>query len=109
LGNLVYALYEGIAGSKANQQSIRKNLQIISIALKSNEPDHRKTISKYGMDWIQIYNDPDLLHKYGDLPIPRICLIDKSGKVVYDQIGAGQNDDFQLNDLREKLKDVMQK
>jgi thiol-disulfide isomerase/thioredoxin len=96
------------AVKQISSQYASKDLQIISIAVKSNEADHRKTISKYGMDWIQIYNDPDLLHKYGDLPVPRICLIDKSGKVVYDD-GLRENEDIELNGLREKLKDVMQR
>jgi len=82
-----------------------RDLQIISVALKSsNDADYMKAIKKYQMDWIHIYNDLDLLNKYGNQPIPRICIIDKSGKVVYDNIGLGKNEDFQLSQLNQFLK-----
>lgn len=90
-----------------NEQFRFKDLQIISIAVRSNEADYKKTINKYGMDWIHIYDDVDLLNKYGNLPTPRICLIDKSGKMVYDSIGLNENDD-QLSQLKQALKEAMQ-
>jgi len=59
------------------------------------------------MDWIHIYDKPDLINKYGNEPTPRLCLIDKTGKVVYDHVGLGESGDVQLNDLKKKLKEVI--
>jgi thioredoxin-related protein len=84
-----------------------KDLQIISIALKSSEySQFTKTITKYDMNWIHIYNDVDLLNKYGNQPTPRICLIDKNEKLIYDNVGLTDND-VQLKELKEKLKKVL--
>lgn len=90
-----------------NDQYAANDLQIISIALKSSDAEYLKAIKKYRLRWIHIYNDVDLLNKYGNQPTPRICLVDKTGKLVYDNIGLGKNDDSQLNGLKEKLKEVV--
>ena len=84
-----------------------KGLQIISIALKSTVADHRKTINKQQMDWIHIYNDPDLINQYGNSPVPRICLIDKAGNLIYDKYGFADNDDSQLRLLKESINKLL--
>lgn len=85
-----------------------KDLQIISIALKSPKyVNYTETIKKYKMDWIHIYNNLDIINKYGNKPTPRTCLIDKNGKLVYDNIGLGKNDDYQLKELRQILKNMI--
>jgi thiol-disulfide isomerase/thioredoxin len=85
-----------------------EDLQIISIALPTSKyADYLATISRFQMNWIHVYNDPALQNKYGRQSVPRICLVDKTGKLVYDNIGLGKNDDVQLNELKEKLKEVM--
>jgi peroxiredoxin len=94
------------AVKQIHDQYAGKGLQIISIALKSSDANHRRAIKKYGLNWIHIYNDTDLLNKYGNQPTPRICLIDKTGKLVYDSAGTGSSDDFQLTGLKEKLSKV---
>jgi peroxiredoxin len=84
-----------------------KDLQIISIALPSSKyADYLTTINKLQMKWINVYNDDALQNRYGRQPTPRLCLIDKTGKVMYDIEGVEKND-FQLNTLKEKLKEVM--
>lgn len=86
-----------------------KDLQIISIALPSLKyADYLATINKLQMNWIHVYDDPALQNKYGNEPIPRICLIDKTGKLIYDSLGLEKKEDVQLNGLREKLKEIMQ-
>ena len=83
-----------------------KDLQIISIALPSSKyADYLATINKLGMNWINVYDDDVLQNKYGNQPTPRLCLVDKTGKVIYDSVGVEKND-FQLNALKEKLKEV---
>ena len=84
-----------------------KDLQIISIALPSSKyADYLATINKLQMDWINVYNDDALQNRYGRQPTPRLCLIDKTGKVIYDSVGVEKND-FQLNELKKTLKEVM--
>ena len=59
------------------------------------------------MNWIHVYNNSDLVNKYGNAPTPRICLIDKTGNLVYDNMGLEKNDDIQLHELNEKLMEVI--
>lgn len=92
-----------------NDQFKQKDLQVISIALPSSKyADFLTTINKFQMGWIHVYNNPDLINKYGNEPTPRICLVDKTGKLVYDQIGLGKNEDLQLNELRKFIKETIQ-
>jgi thiol-disulfide isomerase/thioredoxin len=94
--------------NEINNRYKSKDLQIISIALKSfNYATYIETIKKHHMDWIHIYNDLDLLNKYGNMPVPRISVLDKNGKLVYDSIGLGKNDDFQLKELNRILKETI--
>jgi thiol-disulfide isomerase/thioredoxin len=83
-----------------------KDLQIISIALPSSKyADYLSIINKLQMNWINVYNDA-LQNKYGNQPTPRLCLIDKTGKLIYDSVGVEKND-IQLNELKKKLKEVI--
>lgn len=85
-----------------------KGLKIISIALKSpNYANYLSTLRKYQMDWINIYNDLEFINKYGNMPTPRFCIIDKSGKIIYDNIGLGKNENFQLDELNKTLKEII--
>ena len=37
------------------------------------------------MSWINIYNDTKLINSFGGMgAIPRLFLIDRSGKIIYD-------------------------
>jgi thiol-disulfide isomerase/thioredoxin len=92
---------------KISDQYKSKDLQIISIALQSAKySDYPATIKKYQMDWIQIYNDRDLINRYGNQPAPRICLIDKAGKLIYDSIEFEGND-VQLSELHRILENTI--
>jgi thiol-disulfide isomerase/thioredoxin len=90
-----------------NDQYAEKDLQIISIGVRSSDADYRKAVKKYQLDWIHIYDDLDLLNKYGNQPTPRICLIDKTGKLIYDTIELGNDNDLQLTGLKEKLQNLL--
>jgi thiol-disulfide isomerase/thioredoxin len=92
-----------------SDQYKKEDLQIISIALPSSKyADYLAMINKLQMNWVNVYNNPGLFNKYGKQATPRICLIDKNGKLVYDQLGLGQNNDFQLVELKQKLKELIQ-
>jgi len=85
-----------------------KDLQIISVALPSSKyTDYMATIKRHKMDWIQIYNDMDLFNKYGNQPTPRLCLIDKSGKLIYDSNEDGQRDNLQLSRLKKVIAQAL--
>ena len=85
----------------------QKDLQIISVALKSSYGDFIEATEKYQMDWINIYNDADLINKYGNYPVPRICVIDKTGILIYDSHGVTKNEDPQLSKLNQVLKSLV--
>jgi thiol-disulfide isomerase/thioredoxin len=94
--------------NEINRRYKSKDLQIISIALKTSKyANYIGTIKKYHMDWIHIYNDLDLFNKFGNMPVPRISLFDKNGKLVYDNVGVGKKNDFQLEELNRILKDTI--
>lgn len=80
------------------------DLAIISIAYQSPEySNFMNVIRKYKMDWYQIYNDIDINNKFGNAPIPRVCLIDKTGKVIYDNIDGDSVERQKLSKLEEIL------
>ncbi len=84
----------------------QEDLQIISIASKSaNQNDFVKATKKYDMNWINIYNNIDLVNKYGSYPVPRICVINKEGKTVYDSYIL-QHNDAQLTQLAQTLNSL---
>lgn len=77
-------------------------LTIISIAYPSNHSDYEKDMRNYQMDWINIYNDVDLINSYGgDKPIPRLYLIDKNGMIIYAR--EIDSPDVELSRLKEVL------
>jgi thiol-disulfide isomerase/thioredoxin len=70
-----------------------ENLQFISIAHRStNDADFQSAIEKYAMDWIHIYDDEKLFDLFGNQATPRICLIDRDGKMVYDSFDFPHGD-----------------
>lgn len=63
-----------------------KGLTVISIAYPSTYEQALEYIKEYNMKWINIYDDTDLINAYGgSLPIPRIYLIDKNRKILFDR------------------------
>jgi thiol-disulfide isomerase/thioredoxin len=101
-------VHELPALKEISNQYNSKDLQIISIALPSSKiDDYLRAINKFQMNWINVYNNPDLLNKYGNAPTPRVCLIDKAGNLVYDNIGFKENQDFPLKELKETLEKVI--
>lgn len=101
-------VHELPALKEISNQYKSKDLQIISIALPpSKTADYLGTIKKFQMNWIHVYNNPDLVNKYGNASTPRLCLIDKTGNMVYDKIGFKENQDFPLKELKETLEKVI--
>lgn len=68
-----------------NQYSAQQ-LEIISVALPSDYATFARVTKEKGMNWINIYNDADIINSYNaNNSIPRVYLIDKSGTIVYDK------------------------
>jgi thiol-disulfide isomerase/thioredoxin len=85
------------------------DLEIISIAKSSNYTDYLKAVKDNSMNWVNIYNDETLINDYGGIPgIPRIYLIDKNGKIIYDN-NVEENGDNDLKNLEIKLSDLIHK
>jgi thiol-disulfide isomerase/thioredoxin len=85
-----------------NDKYKSKDLQIISVSWRSSKySDYLVALKKYGMDWINIYNNGDIFYKYGNQATPRICLIDKDGRFIYDSIdfARGDNELIELNKI----------
>lgn len=88
-----------------NDEYSKKGLTVISIAYPSTYEAFEKDIKKHQMDWINIYNDLDLINSYGgNQAIPRVYLIDKTGKIIYDRKEAV--DDTRLIKLNETLASI---
>jgi thiol-disulfide isomerase/thioredoxin len=67
------------------REKYTKELEIISIAYPTSISQAKDLIAKQKMNWINIYNDINLINSYGGMgAIPKLILIDKFGKIVYD-------------------------
>ena len=88
-----------------NDMYSKKGLKVISVAYPSTYEAFEKDIKKHQMDWINIYNDLDLINSYGgNQAIPRVYLIDKTGQIIYDRKEAV--DDTRLIKLNETLANI---
>lgn len=83
-------------------------LEIISITVSSNDSSFARIIKQYAMDWTHIHNNNDIYERYGATSTPRVCLIDKDWKIIYDSFGPGQENDLMLTKLNKVLTDVSQ-
>jgi thiol-disulfide isomerase/thioredoxin len=62
-----------------------EQLEIISIAYPTHISLVKDQIAKQKMNWTNIYNDIRLTNSFGGMgAIPKLILIDKSGKIIYD-------------------------
>ena len=67
------------------REKYSEQLEIISIAYPTSISQAKDVIAKQKMNWVNIYNDISLINSYGGMgAIPKLILIDKSGKIVYD-------------------------
>ncbi len=76
------------------------NLQIISISYDKDFSKFKDAVLKYQMNWKNIFNDEDLINKYGRKPIPALYLIDQNGKIICNNYEDGDDHLFSiLNNL----------
>lgn len=93
---------------KIREQFDSDQLEIISITVNSNDSIFTGLIKKYAMDWTHIHNNFDIFDKYGNMATPRICLIDKNWKVIYDSSAPGLDFDLTLTKLNQVLTEAIQ-
>jgi thiol-disulfide isomerase/thioredoxin len=89
------------------REKFSKEFEIISIAYPTALPETKSVIAKQKMNWINIYNDIELINSYGGMgAIPRLFLIDKSGRIIYDNQKDNDPDlKILMNILEENIKD----
>lgn len=67
------------------RERFSKDLEIVSIAYPTTLSGTKNVIARQKMSWINIYNDMKLINSYGGMGgVPRLFLIDKSGRIIYD-------------------------
>ena len=92
---------------KALHDKYLQRLEIISVAYPSNYNSYLKAVKVNGMNWVNIYGNAMLINDYGGQSgIPRIYLIDKTGKIIYDK-STEENGDKDLRSLYTKLNDLI--
>ncbi len=84
-----------------------ENLEIIYVSYASDYLKYLKFIKEKKMNWINIYNDVDLINSYGGYKaIPRIYLINTFGKIVYNK-DVDDVYDPQLSNLKYLLESML--
>jgi thioredoxin-related protein len=92
---------------RLNETYRGREFQMISIAYQSAKAtDYMPVVNKYGMDWINIYNDRKLLNAYGNPPTPQLILVDQSGAIIFNSI-SNINKESMLKALADLLQELL--
>lgn len=60
-------------------------LEIIFVTLDNDSTKFSGAVKKYDLAWIHIFNNIELLKRYGVLAIPQVYLIDPQGQIIYSR------------------------
>jgi peroxiredoxin len=88
-----------------------KGLQIISVSTDINEDKWLNALKRYEMSWLQTCDLPKYIREsradilYNIKFIPQYFLIDKEGKLVYQNCQLQDTDDYEI--LKTKLKELL--
>ena len=58
-------------------------LEMISVSCDADSVKFINGIDKYKMDWIHIFNKPEIINLFGRKPIPSLYVIDGNGKMIF--------------------------
>ena len=58
-------------------------LEMISVSCDADSVKFLNGIDKYKMDWIHIFNKPEITNLFGRKPIPSVYVIDENGKMIF--------------------------
>ncbi|WP_353720119.1 TlpA disulfide reductase family protein [Dyadobacter sp. 676] len=61
------------------------SLEFIFVSLDADPKKYRAALQKYDLPGLHIYNDIEVLKKYGVLAIPQVYLVDKKGTISYSR------------------------
>ena len=83
-------------------------LSIISITLDEERKSFEDAVTRYHMDWPQVFGNQDIIHAYQISGIPQLYLIDPEGKIIYkapeeDIVGNSSGDSADLKQLNDIL------
>ena len=67
------------------------DMAVIFVTLDADSLKFANAVKKYELNWTHIFNDIDVLKKYGVLSIPQVYLIDRAGTIIYSR--AEENDE----------------
>ena len=82
-----------------------KKIEIISVNCDNNFTNFKKAVEKYNINWINIFNDKNVINKYlKTSSLPKVYLVDPSGKIIYSR---NENKDSDLVKLRSMLNDLL--
>ena len=68
---------------KIRNQYTSDKLEMISVSHDADSLKFITGIDKYKMDWIHIFNRPDIINLFGRKPIPSLYVIDRNGKMIF--------------------------
>jgi len=90
-----------------------KGLEIIGISFDENKFVWKEYVKKEKLNWYHIFNGSrnsekkgTISHLYNVIPIPAYILIDKNG-IIIDRYRAADKEDKSLEDLEEKLNELL--
>ena len=67
------------------------DMAVIFVTLDADSLKFANAVKKYELNWTHIFNDIEVLKKYGVLSIPQVYLIDRAGTIIYSR--AEENDE----------------
>ncbi len=71
-----------------NEQYKNQDFKFISFSIDKDSIAFQNAIKRYSMNWTQVFRGSPLFNSIGGSGVPQIYLIDKSGKVIYDNVAS---------------------
>jgi len=95
LGNIFYLLFGRRGACHALKKFLRlkpwkakypdEKMEVIFVTLDADSLKFANAVKKYELNWTHIFNNIEVLKKYGVLSIPQVYLIDRSGTIIYSR------------------------
>ncbi|HVB03350.1 MAG TPA: TlpA disulfide reductase family protein [Chitinophagaceae bacterium] len=93
---------------RIRKQYPRSQLKIISVSCDRDSSAFAKAIKKYKMTWTQIYNDKNLIIKFGGVTsLPQLFLINEQGQIIYNRNVSKNGASANLNHLNALLQNSL--
>lgn len=89
---------------RIHEQYRQAPFTILSISIDQNAQAFRTAVTKHAMNWTQVHGDLRLYNAMGYAPIPQLYLLDKSGRVIYNNL---KGTDIELRLLQSTLSEKL--